>query len=311
MSVFVTLILKLLPIYIVIGLGFWLTRLHKLDKDTLVKILIYLIAPVVIFSGVYSLDLSGKLLLVPLIFFCISSCLATLSFVINKKFKPQSMRGILAFTAGSGNTGYFGLPVAIALFGDSIIGLAVLLTFGFVMYENTVGFFLAARGGYSARESINKLLHLPMLYAFLLALILNFMNISLGSVYESFVPNFRGAYVILGSFVVGAALAGFRRHHVDLPALKRAFIFKFILWPIMVGLLIVLDKNHWQIFNDINNLYNVSFLISLVPLAANTVAYATLLKTEPEKTAFMVFISTIFAIIYIPLMTTYVLPVIT
>lgn len=308
MDVFFTLITKLLPIYIIICAGFFLTRHHKIDKDSLVKILVYLIAPVVIFHGVYTLELNAKTLLIPLLFFCISSVLALTSFALNRNFKSQSLRGVLAFTAGSGNTGYFGLPVAIALFGESVTGLAVLITFGFVMYENTVGFFLVARGSHTARESIYKLLRLPMLYAFILAVILNFTDIRLGSIYEGFVPNFRGAYVILGSFIVGSALAGFNTSHIDFPALKRAFLFKFVAWPTIVSLLIILDKNIWQIFLDVPNLYGVAFLISIVPLAANTVAYATLLKSEPEKAAFMVFISTLFALVYIPLLVSVLLP---
>lgn len=41
-------------------------------------------------------------------------------------------------------------------------------------------------------------------------------------------------------------------------------------------------------------------LISACPLAANTVAFATLLKTEPEKAGVAVLLSTVFALFYIP-----------
>ncbi len=215
---------------------------------------------------------------------------------MNRSFKPRSLRGVLAFTAGSGNTGYFGLPVAIAVFGEDITGLAVLVTFGFLMYENTVGFYLVARGKHTARDSIRKLLSMPMLYAFTLALILNFAGVKLGSIYEGFVPNFRGAYVILGSFLVGSALAGFSKEHIDKPALKRAFLFKFVLYPVVISSFIVFDQRVTHILSGIPDAYGLAFLISIVPLAANTVAYATLLKSEPEKTAFMVFISTVFAL---------------
>lgn len=285
-----------------------MTKRYKIDKDSIVKMSIYMVAPVVIFNGVYSLDLHGKILLLPVSFFVISSFLAVVSYAINSSFKSKSLRGVLAFTAGSGNTGYFGLPVAIAVFGESVTGLAVLVTFGFLMYENTLGFYLVARGKHSALDSVKKLLSLPMLYAFLLAILLNLTHVKLGSVYGSFVPNFRGAYVILGSFLVGSALAGFSKDHIDLPALVRAFIFKFILYPAVVFSLIKFDQTNTHMFSGIHNAYELAFLMSIVPLAVNTVAYATLLKSEPEKTAFMVFISTIFALAYIPLLVAVVLP---
>lgn len=308
MDIFLDLLAKLLPIYSIIGLGFWLTRKFSIDKDSVVKLLIYLIAPVVIFNGVYELDLSLKILLLPGIFYIVSSTLAILTFVLTKNNKLSKMRGILAFTAGSGNTGYFGLPVAVAVFGESAVGLAVLCTFGFVMYENTTGFFLAAKANNTAKQAIKKILSLPMLYAFTAAVILNFADIDLGGIYRDFVPNFRGAFVILGSFVVGSALAGITRTDVDLRAMRQAFMTKFIIWPVIIGSLIQLDKTFWQVFTSQPGVYGVAFLMSIVPLAANTVAYATLLKEEPEKTAFMVFVSTVIALAYIPLLVALVLP---
>jgi predicted permease len=48
--------------------------------------------------------------------------------------------------------------------------------------------------------------------------------------------------------------------------------------------------------------------MAIVPIAANTVAYASFLKAEPERAALIVFTSTIFAIVYIPMMVSFVLP---
>ncbi len=75
MDVFFTLIAKLIPIYVLIGLGYALTKRYKIDKDSIVKLSIYLVAPVVIFHGVYTLDLSGKVLFLPLLFFMVSTAL--------------------------------------------------------------------------------------------------------------------------------------------------------------------------------------------------------------------------------------------
>ena len=46
-------------------------------------------------------------------------------------------------------------------------------------------------------------------------------------------------------------------------------------------------------------------LLSIVPLAANTVELASLFKSQPEKAATAVLLSTIFALVYVPVMTTY------
>lgn len=43
-------------------------------------------------------------------------------------------------------------------------------------------------------------------------------------------------------------------------------------------------------------------LISIVPLAANSVAIASILKAHPEKVATTVLVSTLIALVYVPVM---------
>ena len=50
----------------------------------------------------------------------------------------------------------------------------MLSALGFILFENSFGFYLAARSRYSARESLRTVLRLPSLYATLLAVALNF-----------------------------------------------------------------------------------------------------------------------------------------
>ena len=306
MHVFITLITKLLPIYLLIAVGYLAGKKLQVSKDSVSRLLIYVIAPVVVFNGVYTTKLTAKTLALPAIFFVLCSIIALAAYALNRHVKPLTLRGILGFTAGTGNTGYFGLPVALALYGEHITGLVILCTFGFILYENTVGFFLAARGKHSPRESLQKLLRLPALYAFLLAVLLQILHLKLGSIYTDFVPNFRGAYVLFGTVIIGIALSEFSRAHAQWHVLARTFLVRFVVWPIVVSSLISIDKNSLHLYST--DVYRVAFLMSIVPLAANTVSYAAFLKAEPQRAAFAVFSSTIFALVYIPMMVSLVLP---
>jgi predicted permease len=49
-------------------------------------------------------------------------------------------------------------------------------------------------------------------------------------------------------------------------------------------------------------------LMSIVPLASNTVAFATKLGVHPEKSAITVLASTLFVLFYIPLFVTFIFP---
>ena len=303
MEVYIGFIVKLLPIYFLIAAGYIMGKRLPVKREAISSLLIYLVSPVVIFNSVYTTKL-----LLPVIFFALCSIIAIISYFMNAGVKPPAFRGVLGFAAGSGNTGYFGLPVALTLFGEASVGLVVLCVFGYLVYETTVGFFLIARGKNSFKESIMKLLKLPVLYAFIFAVVAQLAGLNMGQTYLEFVPNFRGAYVLLGSLLVGIALSELTKTHTEFGAIVRSFVPKFIVWPVLVAALILLDQGYVGLFAGRVDIYKVAFLMSIVPIAANTVAYATFLKAEPERAAFIVFTSTIFAIVYIPLMISFVLP---
>ena len=84
-----------------------------------------------------------------------------------RRFSDQK-KNLIGFVAGSANVGYFALPFISMLYGDYGVALTVLVIMGIVFYENTVGFFLLARGQYTTQQSIKKMLLLPALYAFII-----------------------------------------------------------------------------------------------------------------------------------------------
>ena len=197
------------------------------------------------------------------------------------------------------NTGYFGLPVAISLFGPDIAGLVLLAVLGCVLYEVTFGFFMIARGNYTLNESIHKLIKLPAIYAFALAVILNFSGFNPTQGILDFSTLFRGSYTVLGMMLIGLGLSEISVYKFDIKFLTITFIAKFIAWPLVMLSIIYLDNSIFNFFTT--EIHNVMLLLSIVPMAANTVAYATELKVHPEKAALAVILSTIFALFFIPI----------
>ena len=299
MGIFLTLLIKIIPLYLIILLGYVAGRYLKAQKETVARLLIFIIAPAVIFNSVLTTKLSVSVLSLPILFFslCCLICLATFS--IAKKIWSDPTKNILAFTSGTGNTGYFGLPVAIALFGPDIAGLVVISTLGFVLYENSLGFYITARGNHSAKESLKRVIKLPTIYAFLIGVIINLLGVKFGQGYFDFANLFRGAYSVLGMMLIGMGLASITDYKFDFKFIGATFLTKFIIWPLIISLIIFVDSNTIRLFNP--EIYRVMILMSIVPLAANTVAFATELNAHPEKASMAVLISTIIALFYIPL----------
>jgi predicted permease len=98
--------------------------------------------------------------------------------------------------------------------------------------------------------------------------------------------------------IIGIGLSSVKRATLDLPFTLVAFLAKFVCYPVAVAGLISLDTTVFHLFDS--QTHHVMMLLAIVPLASNTVAFATKLKVHPEKTAFTVLLSTVFALVYIP-----------
>jgi malate permease and related proteins len=299
MEVFITLLLTLIPLYIIILLGYFSKRYLNVNKEAIANLLIYIIVPVVVFYGVSKAEINAGTLSIPILFFTIPSLISLLFYYIMGIFWKDIARNILSLTAGSANIGYFGLPVAVAIFGNEAISIISLALVGMSPYHNFLGFFLAARGNHTSKESLLKIIKIPIIYAFILGLFVNLLGINLGKIFESTANNFTGAFTILGMLLIGAALGGCKKFVFDAKFITISIIASFFVWPLFMWGAIHIDQNTLMIFND--GLYQIFMLLSIVPVGANVVAYATILDNNPEKISLAVLVNTLFALFYIPL----------
>jgi predicted permease len=100
--------------------------------------------------------------------------------------------------------------------------------------------------------------------------------------------------------LIGLGIGTSKKLQFDIKFTAITFFAKFAVWPFLILLIILLDKSFLHIYNL--QIYKVMLLLSIVPLAANAVAFSTVLKLHPEKAALAVLLSTLFALFYIPLM---------
>ncbi len=121
--------------------------------------------------------------------------------------------------------------------------------------------------------------------------------ILMGANYEAMIINFKGVFVVLGMMLVGLGLSDVTSLKIYLRFVGLSFVAKFLLWPILILGFIFIDQNLLHQFT--NEVHNTFLLLSVVPIAANSVAYATTLKNNPDKVAISVFFEyTIFLDIY-------------
>lgn len=300
MPVFTALLVKVIPLYVNLVLGFVAGKWLHVQRESIATLMIYMIAPIVFFGGITRMELSPALLAVPLLGYCLSLVIGGGTYWVARRIYDDSRPNIMAAAAGTGNNGYFGLPIAMMLFDAQTVGVYLLLVIGISIYESTVGFYLTAKGQHSAAEAFAKTLRLPVVYALLAGAGVSFFGYAMPPVFYDFLGYFQGTYTVLGMMIIGLGLSGLARFTVDIGFTAILFVARFVAWPLLALGLLWLDGRFFGLYSE--PLRAAVLLISIMPLAANSVAIAALLRCEPEKTATAVLFSTIFAAIYVPIM---------
>ncbi len=289
---------RLIPLYALALLGFLAGKLLAVKKETIAPILIYILSPSVVFFAVLDATLDARIFYLPVLSFSIGTLICVISYLASKPFFKDSTRNLIGFASGDANAGYFGIPIALALFGTSLLPPYIMLVFGLMIYENTVGYYVTARGNFDHKESLKRIIKLPTLYAFFTGLILNYYNIKAIDAWADIGGSLRGAYTTLGMMIIGLGIASLKKFTIDWSLVSFLFLSKFILWLVVTIAIIVIDQNSFQIINP--NLFPILIFFSSLPLAANTVTFAAELRVEPEKAAVVVLVSTVIATLYIP-----------
>lgn len=302
MPLFYNLIIKLSPLYFYILLGYVAGKKLGANRETVATIMLYMISPLIIFNGVFYTSLDASIISLPVLTFIVASTMCLAFYRLGKSVWDDSSKNIMAFSAGSGGTGYFGVPLAMMIFNPQTEGIYIMALLGVSLYENSLGFYISAKGSYTRKESLCKLAKLPTIYAFLGGLILNMISFPMPEVFHDFMGHIKGVYIVLGMMIVGLALSGLTKLNIDLKFIGMTFIAKFLVWPLLVFLLIEADIRFFGLYE--RNVHQALILLAIVPLAINTVVIASEMKSNPEKVATTVLLSTLFALIYLPVMAT-------
>src|SRR5690606_25652701 len=243
---------------------------------------------------------SPEVILLPFLTLGLCTLIGYGHLLVARRWVGDASANVIPLAVGTGNTGYLGVPVALLLFGEQGLSIYILCMLGTTLYENSVGFYLAARGRYQVRDCLRKVARLPSLYAFFLAVALNLGDVDIPAIFEPLFDNLRGAYSIFGMMIIGMSILSFRGLAGNLRFTALAFFGKFVIWPLVALLFWWLDSHGPQIY-DIE-VYQAIFLISITPIAANTLFIASLLSRAPGQVACRSFQSTLVAQFYIPLM---------
>jgi hypothetical protein len=172
----------MVPVLIVLALGYIAGRFFKFEVKTLSTLSLYLLTPALIFQSIYKYKnlfeiTTLKMLLAITV---ISVLIIVLVELAGRIFKmDKSTRVVLILTLMLSNSGNFGLPINQYAFGDQALLVASVLLVIYSFYTNTVGVIVAAADKSDLRQALLGSLKMPFFYVLVAGLVVNYFQIPL------------------------------------------------------------------------------------------------------------------------------------
>ncbi len=298
MDMFLLLFSNLLPLYLLIGLGYIAGRFFDVERQTLGALGIYIFMPMVAFGFVGQMEFQPSYIFLPIALYLLLCALSFMWLAIGQRVFGDNRANLLALCASSGNTGYFGLPLVLTLFPPEWAAVYIFTMMGASVYEATVMVYLAARGKFDVRQSLLKLAKFPTLYAITAGVLFNLSGAEFSAQFLTYWAYFKGAYVVVGMMIIGAALSRVKKLVFGPRFLTLTYLGKFVISPLLALVIIMLDQMVFHLFGP--EIHKLFFILAIVPTAANIAAFAVEMDLKPEKAATTILFGTFIALITIP-----------
>ncbi|WP_436965964.1 AEC family transporter [Staphylococcus shinii] len=283
----------LLPIFIMILIGYILQKKFTLDLKTLAKLNIYIFVPGFIFVKFYKTNFEIKLLLYIVLFFIIYIIILygigkLLShFGTKDKGEATTLTNSVLFF----NSGNYGVPVNDLVFKGDPLAMSVQ-----VIVLSLQNIFTFSYGIFSIQSvHIGKLkallgyFKMPVLYALVFAIILNYGNVGIPKFIWTPANYIADAMIAIALILLGAQIANIKF------SFKWSSSYVFIFVRLIVGPMIALGIIKLMGLEGI--IAQALFITSAMPTSVNSSVIAQEYDNHPELAAELVFLSTLLSAI--------------
>ena len=172
---------NILPIILLSGAGFTLGKLLHVEPRSLGRVLFYIFGPVLIFNLLVQNQLKiSEAAVVAAFVICFTLVIGVLTLILGyfMQLERPALVSILITTMFA-NTGNYGLPLVSFAFGEGALSYAAIYFITTSLLFYTFGVFLASLEHMTFKEAMLALFRIPMIYAVLLAILINIWNIEI------------------------------------------------------------------------------------------------------------------------------------
>ncbi|WP_411682338.1 AEC family transporter [Clostridium thailandense] len=295
---------NIIPVFLLIGFGFIISKKFDLSVFTLSKLNFYLFVPGFIFSYLYTAKLSPQMF--NILFFCILYLIVNdLIARIVSRIRKYDLGQTNAFKNSImfNNTGNIGVSIITLIFGNApfvikgktpYLGQALTIQIIILMFMNitmyTIGFYNAGRGKLDIKDSMRQIFSMPSIYIIPLALVLKYTKVDITStpIWHT-LEYVKDGLVPIALITLGVQLSktefDFKNINVNI-----AVFIRLILGPILASILICA-------FGFFGVIAQTLFISFSVPTAVNTALIAVECDNNQSFASQEVMVSTIFSCI--------------
>ncbi len=286
-----------LPIIILIAAGFIFQKIFMVDIRTFSKLSIYLLVPVLVFTKMYGIDISGEFFaqVVPYVLL-LQVCMYVIAVIFSAVFRfNRSIRKAFTNSLVLINTGNYGIPLIDLVFKSNPLAMASQIFIVAIqnVTTSTFGVFQASSGSASKKRALLNMIKMPTIYAILLVVLIKACHITIPATLLIPLNYISDGFIMFALLALGVQLAsvklGYRLWQViGVSALK------VIVAPLTAfGLVTLLN---------IEGVLGAALIIGLsTPTAVNTAILAQEFNNEPEFAAQVVFMTTVLCTFTLPI----------
>nr|WP_255639810.1 AEC family transporter [Aquibacillus saliphilus] len=279
----------ILPVFILMALGYILHKKFHLDISTLAKLNIYFLVPGFIFVKLYNTQISWNLFSDIFLFFCLYVFMLFLISIVVGKMMGLDKGEKTAFSNSVMfyNSANYGVPVNDLVFKSDPFAMSIQ-----VIVLTLQNIFLFSYGIFSL-QSVSKgklkaalgYFKMPVLYAMLAGILLNIFHVPIPSFI--WVPSnyISDALISLALVTLGAQVAALK-FKFGLLSVYMSLVIRLLVGPVIALAIIFIFK--------MDGMFAQALLISsAMPTAVNSAVIAQEYKNHPEFASQVVVLSTI------------------
>jgi predicted permease len=279
----------LLPVYLVALAGYVLSTFVPLDGRTLGRFLFFLATPSLVFRSLYGMTIDVVALQhIAVVTFGVLSTGVGLSLLASAG-QDRRRRAGLVLAGAIGNNGNMGIPICLFAFGEAGVALATVYYAITSFLSNTLGVVIASAGSTTLLRAAAYSLRAPVLYAAVLGLLFNRLQVTVPASLFNAVDLLAGAavpgmLVLFGSQLRGTSFAGDQR------VVWRSVLIRLIASPLVASLLCV-----WMGVGGLER--QVLIVQAAMPTAVMTTVLATEFDAAPRLVAAAVLASSLLSMV--------------